>query len=507
MSAKIERVLIANRGEIAVRILRACRELGLESVAIASDVDRTALHARLADRVELIGGATAAESYLQAGKILEAARRSGAHAIHPGYGFLAESASFAASVRDAGLIWVGPSPEVIAAMGIKTEARTRMQAAGVPVVPGAELPEKATAKQQQKIAASVGYPLLVKAAAGGGGKGMRAVDSSDQLQAAIAAARREAKSAFDDATVYLERQLIRPRHVEIQILADSHGKVLHLGQRDCSLQRRHQKVVEEAPAPRLPAATAAKMAEAAVTAARAVGYEGAGTVEMLLDATGEFFFLEMNTRLQVEHAVTEMIFGVDLVAEQLRVAAGEPLAWEQADLKARGHAMEARLYAEDPAQAFLPQTGEILLLELPSGPGLRVDSGVGNGDAVSLHYDPMLAKLVAYGPTRESARRRLVEALRATVLLGVGNNLSYLRAICEHPQFAAGNVHTSFLADHLGDFGGRAPGADEQIILGAATLLLRRPAPAAANSDPAGARRPLLWQELPGFALRPEAGS
>ena len=450
-SGRIEKVLVANRGEIAVRILRACRQLGLSTVAVVSEADRRGLAAQLADQVVEIGPAPARESYLRIEGILEAARATGADAVHPGYGFLAENAAFARACRDAGLVFVGPSPEVIDEMGVKTRARRRMEAAGVPVVPGALL-EGEDEEAWAAAADTVGYPLLVKAASGGGGKGMRAVRAADELADAIGAARREAASAFGDATVYLERLLERPRHVEVQILADTHGKVLHLGERDCSIQRRHQKVVEESPAPGLSDELRARIREAAVRAAEAVGYVGAGTVEMLLAESGEFFFLEMNTRLQVEHPVTELVTGIDLVEAQLRVAAGEPLALEQEDVRLRGHALEVRLYAEDPAQNFLPQTGHLHVFELPAGPGVRVDTGVVTGSEVTLHYDPMIAKICAWGQDREQARRRLVEALRETVVLGPTTNLEHLLAILRHRAFADGEVHTGFLPQHLEDW-------------------------------------------------------
>jgi acetyl-CoA carboxylase biotin carboxylase subunit len=445
----IRRVLIANRGEIAVRIVRACRQLGVESVVVVSEADRGALVTSLADHVVEIGPAEAAKSYLDIDRILEAAKATASDAIHPGYGFLAENAEFARRVSEAGLIFIGPSAEVIEAMGVKTTAREHMEKAGVPVVPGARLPEQVSAEELLTIGESVGYPLLAKAAAGGGGKGMRAVHEKGDLVASVEAARREALTAFADGTVYLERMLIEPRHVEVQILADAHGNVLHLGERDCSIQRRHQKVVEEAPAPGLDDALRERMHDAAVKAAAAVDYVGAGTVEMLLDRSGEFYFLEMNTRLQVEHPVTELVWGVDLVQEQLRVADGHPLGFTQADLAPRGHAMEVRLYAEDPDVGFLPQTGKVGVFEAASGPGVRMDSGIAAGSEIGLYYDPLLAKLCAHGEDREQSRRRLLEAIRETVLLGVNTNQAYLARIVAQPAFTAGQVHTGFIEQHL----------------------------------------------------------
>lgn len=511
MSARrIERVLVANRGEIAVRILRACRQLGLSTVAVVSEADQRSLAAQLADQVVEIGPAPARDSYLRIDRILDAARRTGADAIHPGYGFLAENAAFARACADAGIVFVGPSAEVIDAMGVKTQARARMQAAGVPVVPGALLPE-GDEEGWRAVAAEVGYPLLVKAAAGGGGKGMRAVHDPSDLIEAIGAARREAQSAFGDATVYLERLLRQPRHVEVQVLGDAHGKVLHLGERDCSIQRRHQKVVEESPAPHLPVELRRRMQEAAVRAAQAVGYVGAGTVEMLLDASGSFYFLEMNTRLQVEHPVTELVTGIDIVQAQLRVAAGEPLGFEQEDVLTRGHALEVRLYAEDPAHGFLPQTGTLHVFEPPSGPGIRVDTGVVTGSEVTLHYDPMIAKICAWGSDREQARGRLVEALRETVVLGPTTNLEHLLAVLRHPAFASGAVHTGFLDEHLRDWDRQASldARTEDVLWVAAAAILGgtvgAPTVGASNAD-ANASSP-VWAGLGPLRLVEESSS
>ena len=416
----ITRVLVANRGEIAVRIIRTLKELGLGSVAIYSEADASAPHVLMADQAICVGPAAAAESYLNVPVILDVMKRTGADAVHPGYGLLSENPEFSEAVTNAGAVFIGPPPGAMRAMASKTDARATMVAAGVPVVPGGGLDDSE----------SVGFPLLVKASAGGGGKGMRRVDRAEDLADAISACAREAKKSFGDDEVYLERLVLRPRHVEIQVLADNHGNVVHLFERECSVQRRHQKVVEECPSPVLKAETREQMGAAAVAAAKAVGYQNAGTVEFLLDASGEFFFQEMNTRLQVEHPVTELVTGIDLVAEQLRVAAGEPLGYSQGDLGQHGHAIEVRIYAEDP-ETFLPQTGTIEHLIIPEGPGIRHDSGIYPGYEVSVHYDPMLAKLCVWAPTRQAAVGRMRRALSEYVLVGVTSNLPLLRHIIE----------------------------------------------------------------------------
>ncbi len=438
MSRPFRKLLIANRGEIAVRVIRACKALGIGSVAVYSDQDRDSRHVALADEAVEIGPAPAAESYLSVAKLLAAARSTGAGAIHPGFGFLSENADFAKAVEDAGLVWVGPPPSAIEAMGRKIESRERMKGASVPVVPGTHRIDDEAER------AAVGFPAVVKASSGGGGKGMRIVREPAQLAEALASCRREAEAAFGDGTVYMERYLERPRHVEVQVFGDAHGRIVAIGERDCSLQRRHQKVIEESPSPAVTPALRTRFAEAAVSAARAVGYRNAGTVEFLLTPDGQFYFLEMNTRLQVEHPVTEEAFGVDLVALQLAVAAGERLP---ADLPSvpRAHAMEARIYAEDPDAGFLPQTGKVLVYREPAGPGIRVDSGICEGMEVSVHYDPMLAKVIARGSSREEARRRLVAALSEMVILGVQTNISYLRRVLGTPEFRAGEADTGFL--------------------------------------------------------------
>jgi acetyl-CoA carboxylase biotin carboxylase subunit len=413
----IRKLLIANRGEIAVRLIRGARDLGVRTVAVYSGPDRLAPHVLEADEAYLLGPAPSAESYLRVDRILDVAIRSGADAVHPGYGFLAERAPFAAAVRDAGLAFVGPAPETIAAMGDKTEARRRMREAGVPIVPGLVDPVADT-EEALAAATDIGYPVLLKAAAGGGGKGMRIVEDPRDLPRAFEAAQREARAAFGDDAVYLERFLSRPRHIEIQILGDTHGNVVHLNERECSIQRRHQKLVEEAPSPVVTAELRREMGDAAVRAARAVDYVGAGTVEFLFQG-GEFFFLEMNTRLQVEHPVTELTTGLDLVAWQLRVASGEPLGFGQDDVAVDGHAIECRITSEDPYHGFLPSTGVVTHLQLPSGPGVRWDGGIQVGFEVSLHYDPLLAKLIVHAPNRESAIARMARALDELVVVGV----------------------------------------------------------------------------------------
>ncbi len=457
------RILIANRGEIAVRVIRACRELGIESVAVYSDADAGALHVSLADRAVRIGPAPATESYLSGDAVLAAARSAGADAIHPGYGFLSENHAFAAACEAAGVAFVGPRADVIARMGSKVAARLAASLAGVPVVPG-ETPADQGDAALAGAARRLGFPVLIKPSEGGGGIGMKAVRDEASLLEAIGQARREALAAFGDGTLYVERLVERARHVEIQILADHHGSVVHLFERECSLQRRHQKIVEETPSTAVTPRLRARMGEAAVAVARLAGYRNAGTVEFLLEGSGDearFYFLEMNTRLQVEHPVTEQTTGVDLVAAQIRIAAGAPLAWSQDQLVQRGHAIEVRVYAEDPARDDLPQAGPLLLYREPSMPGVRIDAGVAEGGEVSVHYDPLMAKLIAWGETRETARRRAIEALRSYPILGVRTNVPFLIALLEHPAFISGDVDTGFVDAErsalVADLGGDPP--------------------------------------------------
>ena len=481
-------LLIANRGEIACRIIASARRLGLRTVAVYSDADASARHVRLADVAVRVGPAPAAQSYLNMDALLDAARATGAQAIHPGYGFLAENAAFARRCAQAGFIFVGPPAEAIEAMGAKDAAKRLVVQADVPVVPGFDAPGADDA-QLIAAAAKVGYPLLVKAAAGGGGRGMRRVDGADGLADAIAGARREALAAFGDDALLLERYVTAARHVEVQVFADAHGRAVHLFERDCSVQRRHQKVVEEAPAPDLPEATRLAMGAAAVRAAQAVGYRSAGTVEFLLAPDGAFYFLEMNTRLQVEHPVTEAITGIDLVEWQLRVAAGEPLPLAQDEIPRRGHAIEVRLCAEDPARGFLPGVGRLDVLALPApGPGRRVDTGFEQGDAVSPHYDSLLAKLIAWGDDRAQARRRLLAMLAETATVGVASNVALLERILAADDFAAVNHHTGWLEGVLQEL--TAPPVPDTTALLAATRRLTHDERAAATRPGDDARSP-----------------
>jgi 3-methylcrotonyl-CoA carboxylase alpha subunit len=445
-------VLIANRGEIAVRVIDTVRKLGVRAIAVYSDADAGGRHVREADLAIRIGPASARESYLSIDRIIAAAKESGAAAIHPGYGFLAENADFARACVDAGLVFVGPPASAIEAMGDKIRAKQTVMAAGVPVVPG--LAEAGMSDEDiVAAAAEIGFPVLLKPSAGGGGKGMRLVSSADGLTAAIESARREARGSFGDDTLLIERFVQRPRHIEIQVVADGHGNVIHLGERECSLQRRHQKIIEECPSPLLTAELRARMGAAAVEAARSVDYQGVGTVEFIVsaDAPDEFFFMEMNTRLQVEHPVTEEVTGIDLVAAQLRIAAGEALSWNQDEISLTGHAIEARVYAENPAQDFLPTGGTVLLLHEPSGPGVRVDSGLMVGARVGSDYDPMLAKVIAHGSTREEAIDRLDRALGRMVVLGVGTNIEFLRALLCDVDVRAGRLDTQLVERRLGE--------------------------------------------------------
>ncbi|MEQ7922663.1 acetyl/propionyl/methylcrotonyl-CoA carboxylase subunit alpha [Xanthomonas sp. WHRI 1810A] len=441
-------LLVANRGEIACRVMRTAKAMGLTTVAVHSATDRDARHVREADIAVDLGGSKAADSYLQIDKLIAAAHASGAQAIHPGYGFLSENAGFARAIEQAGLIFLGPPASAIDAMGSKSAAKSLMEQAGVPLVPGYH-GEAQDAQTFRTAAASIGYPVLLKATAGGGGKGMKVVERDEDLADALASAQREALSSFGDARMLVEKYVLTPRHVEIQVFADQHGHCLYLNERDCSIQRRHQKVVEEAPAPGLSPALRQAMGESAVRAAQAIGYVGAGTVEFLLDARGEFFFMEMNTRLQVEHPVTEAITGLDLVAWQIRVAQGEALPITQDQVPLSGHAIEVRLYAEDPAHDFLPATGTLALYrESADGPGRRVDSGVAEGDVVSPFYDPMLGKLIAWGETREQARLRLLAMLDEFAIGGLRSNLTFLRRIIAHPAFANAELDTDFIPRH-----------------------------------------------------------
>jgi 3-methylcrotonyl-CoA carboxylase alpha subunit len=459
---QLNSVLIANRGEIACRVMRTAKAMGLTTVAVHSAIDSHARHVREADIAVNLGGSKASESYLQIDKLIEAAIASGSQAIHPGYGFLSENAGFARAVEQAGLIFLGPPASAIDAMGSKSAAKSLMETAGVPLVPGyhGDAQDAATFRE---ASARIGYPVLLKATAGGGGKGMKVVERDEDLAEALASAQREAQSSFGDSRMLVEKYVLKPRHVEIQVFADQHGHCLYLNERDCSIQRRHQKVVEEAPAPGLTPQMRQAMGEAAVRAAQAIGYVGAGTVEFLLDARGDFFFMEMNTRLQVEHPVTEAITGLDLVAWQIRVAQGEPLPITQAEVPLNGHAIEVRLYAEDPANDFLPATGTLSLYrESSPGPGRRVDSGVAEGDEVSPFYDPMLGKLIAWGETREEARLRLLGMLDEFAIGGLRTNLAFLCRIIAHPAFAKAELDTGFIPRYQDDLLPAAEGLTEE---------------------------------------------
>ncbi len=447
---KITKVLIANRGEIAVRVIRGCHDMGIATVAVFSNADRDALHVRLADEALSIGPAVASESYLVGEKIIAAAQQTGATAIHPGYGFLAENAPFAQACADAGIIFIGPRPETITALGDKIQARKMALAAGLPVAPGvdAEVTDVAAIQKEMKL---IGYPALIKAAAGGGGKGMRIVRSDSELAEAIASAGREAQSAFGDSRVFVEKYLERPRHIEIQIFGDSHGNVVHLFERECSIQRRHQKVFEEAPSSFVDDDLRYRMGEAAVAIGKESGYVGAGTVEFLVDSERNFYFLEVNTRLQVEHPVTELVTGKDLVKEQIRVAEGHALSFSQKDVTLRGWAIEARIYAETPEDNFLPSTGTLTIYQEPSGPGIRVDSGVRAGAEVSVFYDPLLAKLCAYGASREEAIDRMLRALAEYRVAGVNSTIEFSSVIINSKPFRNGDISTAFLSEHFAD--------------------------------------------------------
>jgi acetyl-CoA carboxylase, biotin carboxylase subunit len=506
----ISRVLVANRGEIAVRIIRACRELGIGTVAVCSDVDRYAMHAEMADMAITIGSAEPGESYLRMDRILEAAKESDADAIHPGYGFLAESAEFARACQEAGLVFIGPSAEVIEQMGEKTAARKIMSDAGVPVVPGALLPDPDAdgcfAKDAVLSAAdSIGFPIMVKASFGGGGKGMRLVHEATDIVAACEGASREALKAFGNGTVYMEKFIERPRHVEFQVFGDSHGNAVHLFERECSIQRRHQKIIEETPSPALNPELRAKMGAAAVDACKAVKYEGAGTVEFLLGPDGGFYFLEMNTRLQVEHPVTEWVTGVDLVRTQIRVAEGRPLPWVQEELTSQGHSIECRIYAEDPEKNFMPSLGEILLLHEPAGPGVRIDTGIRQGDEVSMYYDPMISKLSLHGDDRAAVIDRAVTALKDYAVLGVTTNVEYLIAILQEPVFVSGNLHTGFLEEEMPDWSSDRS-EDSDLALAVASVaefekLNRGSTAAGGRTDSGPASHATPWARLGRFRL------
>ncbi len=492
-----KRILIANRGEIAARLTRACHELGIEVVAIYSEADADALHTRLADQSVCIGPPPPSDSYLHIDKIVQVALNTECQAIHPGYGFLSEAPDFAQAVTDAGLIFVGPSAEAIRKMGVKTEARALMQAANVPVVPGFQS-ATATDLDFQREAEQIGYPIMVKASGGGGGKGIRIVHDSDDLIDALAAARREAKHAFNDPTVFLERYIEQGRHIEVQILGDTHGNIVHLFERDCSIQRRHQKIIEEAPSPFITEDVRHQLGQAAINAARAVNYVNAGTVEFIVDPDMNFYFLEMNARLQVEHPITELITGIDIVNTQLQIAAGEPLPFGQSDIMRRGHSIECRVYAEDPANNFLPCTGPVLRTVEPAGPGIRVDAGVVTGDTVTIHYDPMIAKLIVIAENRPDAIRKMDWALAQYVILGLTTNLQFLRDVVQHPVFIVGEANTHFIDDYLGNWKSPSPEPTDFALIAAALgeMLHHHPTSSRQPSDP-----PSPWSRTDSFRI------
>ena len=491
------KVLIANRGEIAVRVMRACHELGVRTVAVYSEADARSPHVREADEAVEIGPAPSSESYLRIDRIIDAARSTGAQAIHPGYGFLSERETFARAVRDAGLTWIGPPAEAIAAMGSKTAARTLAVAAGVPVVPGTT-ESIGDAAEAAGLAEKFGYPVLLKAAAGGGGKGMRVVSNAGEMAGALDAARREAKSAFGDDAVYLEKFIAAPRHVEIQILADAHGTTVSLGERECSVQRRHQKMIEESPSVAVDAQLRKEMGETAVRAARAAGYVNAGTCEFLLDASGRFYFLEMNTRLQVEHPVTELVTGIDLVQWQLRIASGERLPFRQEDISPRGWAIECRITSEDALNGFLPSTGKITHLHLPAGPGVRWDGGIEPGSEIGLYYDPMLAKLIVWGPDREQAVRRMRRALVDLTILGVETSRDFHVRVMDDPEFQRGDIDIQWLERRLPSLLERRASDDSLRVAAIAAALL---AERSRNS------RTVPTTSAPGAAQPPQASA
>ncbi len=471
LQSHISKLLVANRGEIALRIMRSAREMGIKTVAVYSEADRAALHVRYADEAVCIGPASSNQSYLVGSKIIEACQITGAQAIHPGYGFLSENAAFAREVKAAGLILVGPTPEAMEIMGNKLSAKAAALRYHIPMVPGTEeaISDIEEAKQR---AIEVGFPILIKAAAGGGGKGMRIVEKADDFEEQMHLAVSEATSAFGDGAVFIERYVTSPRHIEIQVLGDTHGNIVHLFERECSVQRRHQKVVEEAPSSVLTEEIRAKMGKCAVDVARAVNYVGAGTVEFILDENLDFFFLEMNTRLQVEHPVTEMITGLDLVKEQLKIARGEALSFKQEDLKINGHAVELRVYAEDPLNNFLPDIGTLQTYKTPKGNGVRVDDGFEEGMEIPIYYDPMIAKLITYGANREEAIERMIRAIDEYDITGIQTTLSFGKFVMQHEAFTSGNFDTHFVSKYFNADSLKSENADEAILAAIATVLL-----------------------------------
>ena len=493
----LKKILIANRGEIAVRIMRAAREMGIPTVSVYSEADREALHVRLATEAVLLGPAPANESYLVIPKLIDAAKKTGCDSVHPGYGFLAENAEFAQAVQDAKLTFIGPQPRAIRALGNKLGARSMMSKANVPTVPGGEV-KSGSIDDFKSLANKIGYPIIVKAAAGGGGKGMRIVNDEAQLQEAVEAAQREAKSSFGDATVYLEKYLSHPRHIEVQVIADSFGHTIHLFERECSIQRRHQKIIEETPSLALTPELRTKMGDAAVAAAKAASYISAGTVEFLYD-NGNFYFLEVNTRIQVEHPITEMVTGIDLVKEQIRIASGDQLSFSQSDVKMRGHATECRIYAEDPATGFLPSPGKILHLKEPVGGNVRVDSGVYSGFEVPIYYDPILSKVIALGRTRDESIDRMILALKDYRIVGIKNNVRFLIDCLSHPEYRAGNLFTGFIEKYLPEWAESE--SDKELDAAYAGAALAMSGKAATSSDTLQELEISPWQALGSWEL------
>lgn len=489
-----KKILVANRGEIAVRVMNACREMNISSVAVYSEADRSARHVLEAGQAVEIGPAPPLESYLNIARIVDAAIQTGCDAIHPGYGFLSENAEFARACRKAGLIFIGPTPEAMEMVGDKLTARRTMIEAGVPVTPGMEI-DGSDWQEIEKAAQSVGFPIMVKATAGGGGKGMRVVREMADLSSAIAASQREAKSAFGNDLVYIEKFIERPRHIEYQVLGDTHGNLVHLFERECSIQRRHQKIVEETPSPALDDALRREMGETACRVMNAVDYHNAGTVEFLLDEDNNYYFLEVNARIQVEHPITEMVTGIDLVKQQIRVAAGEKLPFKQSDLQQRGHAIECRIYAEDASNQFFPSIGTLLFVKEPEGPGIRCDSGIYSGLEVTHHYDPILSKLVVVGENREDSLAKMKAALSNYVILGVQTSLRFLYELMDHPEFVSGNLHTGFLSEHMQNWQPSGQNAHLQPALIAAALASTRKAKPAPGADGEAAIT-TPWQSL-----------
>ena len=501
MPAPFRKIFIANRGEIAIRVVRACRDMGITSVAAYSDADRDSLHVRLADEAYAIGPAPPGESYLNIERILEAARRAKAEAIHPGYGFLSENPRFAAACEEAGIVFIGPSPAAMEAMGNKIEARRLMSAAGVPVTPGSEGPVT-TEADVARVADQVGYPILIKAAAGGGGRGMRVVRSRTEIGPALSGSMSEAAAAFGDPSVYVERYAERVRHIEVQVLADARGRTVHLGERECSVQRRHQKLIEESPSPLVDRETRERIGAAAVKACRAIGYRSAGTVEFLADEGGHFYFMEVNARLQVEHPVTEMVTGVDLVKEQIRIAAGDDLGIIQESVRLNGSAIECRVYAEDPDRGFLPSPGKIRRLRVPGGPGVRDDNGAYEGYAMPIHYDSLISKVIAWGADRREAIDRMRRALDEYLVEGIPTTIPFHRRVMADPDFVAGRLHTRFIEEMEGRPAAGRDAPDVEEDLACVAVALAAGAPAAGSGAGGGGSRPQRGGRSPGSAWK-----